>query len=342
MPLWTDVIDPATQTGYARAALKEFDEKNNLLSTFLPNKTIPNIVASFDQADNGLVEAAEYRAYDAEIEVGERKAASRKYIELPALGQKMPLGEYDQLRLRNAGDKEVLNQIKLDTKKVAQAIASRMEYQRGVVISTGKATIDQARFQVADDFGRSPGMNLTATTLWDVDGVDIIDDLVSWTEAYKGHNGEAPGTVLMSQKIYRRLRHGANLTNSQTGRPLSNREIEDMLSDYGVPQVKVYDRKVKLRKQGLVRTTPENQLFLLPSSTGENNPSGTQLGASFWGQTLTSSELSWGIEPGFRPGIVTGMYRNEEPPVVATVIADAIGMPVLANADLAMAVKVLA
>ena len=42
-----------------------------------------------------------------------------------------------------------------------------------------------------------------------------------------------------------------------------------------------------------------------------------------------------------QPGLVTGVYRGEKPPMIAEVISDAIAMPVLANANLSFVADVL-
>lgn len=339
--LWTELIDPATLTGYTRAALQAIDSKNTLAS-YLPNKTTANILVGFDQTENGLVEAAEYRAYDAEIEIGEGRGKSRKQIELPTLGQRIPVSEYDQLRLRNAGSDQYLQQIKGTAKQVAKAVAHRMEYQRGVLLHTGKATIDQARYSLDEDFGRKAELDVTATKFWNDPTADIIEEAREWCAVYREENDEDPGSWLMSTKAYGMLRRMDIFQNTVTGRPVTSRDIESILLDHDIPPIKLYDAKVKLRKQGVQRIIPEGITLMLPAPTGTNNPDGTDLGASFWGQTLTSSELDWGIAAGDRPGIVTGVFRNKRPPVIAEVVADAIGMPVLANANLSMSAKVLA
>ena len=69
--------------------------------------------------------------------------------------------------------------------------------------------------------------------------------------------------------------------------------------------------------------------------------SATDLGATFWGRTLTATDPDWAIEDAEQPGIVAGVYKNEKPPMGLEVIGDAIGLPVLANGDRSIAVKVL-
>src|SRR4051794_29540276 len=100
MALWTDLIDPATLTGYARESLADYEQRQGTLARWLPNRYIPDIVARFIKGRTGLVDVAKFRAYDAELEPGRRQQANRVTIELPALGQWMPNTEYEQLRAR--------------------------------------------------------------------------------------------------------------------------------------------------------------------------------------------------------------------------------------------------
>ena len=72
------------------------------------------------------------------------------------------------------------------------------------------------------------------------------------------------------------------------------------------------------------------------------NEDGTDLGATFWGRTVSSQFPSWGIEPGEQPGVVAGVFGEESVGASIEVQGDSIGEPVLRNANAAMAVKVLA
>jgi len=87
---------------------------------------------------------------------------------------------------------------------------------------------------------------------------------------------------------------------------------------------------------------PDNELLMLPEPVEPDAWEQTQLGATFWGQTLSSQEADWGIAEADQPGVVVGVYRAEKPPMIAEVVSDAIGMPVLANANLSLKATVLA
>ena len=68
MALWTDVIDPATLTGYARASLEEYEQRKGSLASFLPNEQVEDINVRLNVGNGGLVESAHFRAFDAEPE----------------------------------------------------------------------------------------------------------------------------------------------------------------------------------------------------------------------------------------------------------------------------------
>ena len=65
------------------------------------------------------------------------------------------------------------------------------------------------------------------------------------------------------------------------------------------------------------------------------------MGRTWWGQTLSASELDWGIEPAEAAGIVAAVLRNGNVPPIVEVVADAISLPVLGNAALSLSLTVL-
>ena len=67
----------------------------------------------------------------------------------------------------------------------------------------------------------------------------------------------------------------------------------------------------------------------------------SQLGGTFWGETLSAAEESYGIPVEDAPGLVAAVYRGDQPPHIAEVLCDAIALPVLANANLSLSAKVL-
>ena len=333
MPLWTDLIDPATLTGYVRASLQAYEEAKGSLSRWLPNVLVNDINVRFIQGPNGLVAEARFRAYDAEPEIGKLDGGKRVTLELPALSLTIPVSEYDQLRNRRAPDVDVKRAI-LDTADIiARGISDRMERLRGTVLRTGKATVNQDNYLMDEDFGRDPALNVTATTLWTTAAVDRLGQMQDYFDLYRSkNNGEAPGTILAPQRAFRALQSGSQLATALVGggsRPASVAEVHNTVEGAGFPAITIYDRSTSGG-----RVLPDDTILLLPAQ-GQS-----ALGATFWGATLTSTDPDYQLA-GREPGVVTGVYRGEKPPMIAEVIGDAIGMPVLANANLSMAIKVL-
>lgn len=337
MALWTDLIDPATLTGYARRSLEEYEAERGTLAQFLPNREVADTVVRFVSGQAGLVEEARFRAYDAEPDTGKGAPSKRTILELPALGQNIPVSEYEQLRTRNSADEIVERSILRTTDRVVRAVADRIERLRGIVLNTGVATIPE--LGAADNFGRSASHDVAAPDLWSDPTADRLAFLEGIIDVYRETNGVEPGSILLTNRVFRALAAGdqfrTQLLNGAS-RPATEADIRGIVTGAGLPDIIRYDRRTSSGK-----VLDDSKLFLLPAPVDTNDSDGTELGATFWGQTLTSTDERYGIEESEQPGIVAGVYRGEKPPMIAEVISDAIALPVLANANLSLAAKVL-
>lgn len=339
MALWTDLITPAELTGYVRAALEDLEVNNKSLARWLPNTFVSDIQVRFNKGQKGLVAEAQFRAFDAEPEIAGGVSGQRVILELPALGQKRVLSEYDQLRMRNASDAVLQNSILQEADNVARAIADRIERLRGTVLETGKATSTQANFSFDDDFGRSAGHTVTAPALWSLANTDRLSQIAAWMEVYRTSNdGADPGTVLMSRRAFTALASGDQFKTVMVGgatRPAIEGEVREYLSAAGVPPIEIYDRRTSAG-----RVLSDDKILMLPAPVDPNGGF-SRLGATFWGQTLTSMEPTYGIADVDQPGVVVGAHKADTIPHIASVESDAIALPVLANADLSFVAKVL-
>ncbi len=337
MALWTDLIDPATLTGYARRSLEEYEAEKGTLARFLPNREVADTVVRFISGQKGLVEEARFRAYDAEPEVGKGEPGKRTILELPAVGQNIPVSEYEQLRTRNSSDEVVEKSILRTTDRVVRAVADRIERLRGIVLNTGVATIPE--LGAADNFGRSASHDVTAPEVWTDPDADRLAFLETITDVYRESNGVEPGAIVLTNRVFRALAAGnqfrVQLLNGGS-RPATEADVRGIVTGAGLPDIVRYDRRTSSGK-----VLDDSKLFLLPAPVDTDDWESTELGATFWGQTLTSTDERYGIEESEQPGVVAGVYRGEKPPLIAEVISDAIALPVLANADLSLAAKVL-
>ena len=149
--------------------------------------------------------------------------------------------------------------------------------------------------------------------------------------------------MVMSSRVLRALA-GLDQFKSQlldgASRPATIADVRAVLSAAGLPDIYVYDRRVSVGGVS-TKVIPDDRVLMLPAPVDTNDFQGTELGATFWGRTLTSTDSEWSIPDMEQPGLVAGVYRNPKPPMGVEVISDAIGMPVLANADLSFAADVL-
>lgn len=342
MALWTDIIDPATLTGYARASLADYEATRGTLARWLPNRTVPAIDVRFVAGSYGLVDIADFRAYDAEPTIGRQVSAKRITIELPAIGQNIPVSEYNQLRAQGSAlsDETALMTIQRTTDTVVRSVADALERLRGTVLQTGRATV--AGF-MDDNFGRAAGNTVAATVPWSTSTADALNDLTVWSDLYRDVNGEAPGAILMSTRVLRAMSALAQFRTqlaSGSTRPATAADAQVTVAANGLPQIYLYDRRVSVGGVS-TKVIGDDQVLLLPAPVDVNDWQGTQLGATYWGRTLTSTVPGWDIPDASQPGLVAGVYRAEKPPMIAEVVSDAIALPVLANANLSFAADVL-
>lgn len=345
MTLWTDIIDPADLTGYTRAYLEDYEATQGSLAQFLPNRFVSDISVRFIRGGQGLQPVADFRAYDAAPKLGKLDEGQRVTIDLPALGQIIPVSEYNQLRAQggaaNISDALALETVQKAARAVARAVVGRIEHLRGVVIDTGKATVPGF---MDDNFGRAGASAFTAAALISVAATDLLGMAQDWIDGYSDrNNGDEPGAVVVSPKG---LRNMAKLDQFATGlvgggsRPATAADARATWEAAGLPQIVVYNRKVNLAGT-TSRVLDEDKFYFLPAPVDPNSEEGSPLGATHWGRTLTSTDPAFGIGDTEQPGLVVGAFRNERPPMIAELVSDAIALPTLANPDLAMAVEVL-
>lgn len=348
MSLWTEVVEPAALTGYARAALEDYEVNRASLAPFLPNSTVADIVARVTRGETGMVDAALYRAYDAETAIGGARPGARLTFDLPPLGKKERVSEYDQLRARGAANPDaVLSSIERVTVRRVRSVADRIEYARGQLLVTGKVTIAENGFIADLDFGRAAGHTVAPATLWtDATNADSLSDLDAWSTTYRNENGQDPGAILTSTRVLNLMMRSQKLRaltvggTTTTPAIVSRQAVREVLSAFGLAPIVIYDRTVNLGA-GVVRVIPDDRILLLPAPTDPFDPDGTDLGATFWGSTLESTDPSYAIEDAEQPGIVAGTYREDDP-LGVWVKATAISVPALANPNLSLVADVAA
>lgn len=351
--LWTDLIDPAELTGYARQEQEAYERMTGTLARYLPNEFVPDIVARFEVGRAGLQPVAPFRSYDAETPLGKLPGRQRVIIELPPIGEKLRVSEYDQLRMRgNVANTAILNSVLDVTRQIVRDVNNRLEVARGQAIETATLDIDENGFVQAADWERDASMEPAApAALWsDATNATPLADLLGWVDAYRDLNNEEPGSILVNKNILLNLARTAemrNLYSTLVGRPsqINRNALNEVMADNDLPPFDIYERRAVFDTgdgQGTIARPilSPHKLFLLPAQSDPNGGN-NGFGATYWGQTLEADEPEYGLQPEEQPGIVAGTWKTRDP-IGVWVHCNAIGLPVIGDANRSMVVPVLA
>lgn len=334
--LSTDYIEAAELTGYVRAALEDLPQNTFGLSQYLPDTPTDDIDFRANVGGSGLRKTAAFRSYDAESPIGARKGIHTIQGELPPISEKIRLGEYDRLKMRNLSD-AVRNAIMDDGVERAKAIHTRIEIARGDLLMTGKVAIEENGLALEADFGRASNHTQTAATRWD-NGGDPIEDLLAWVQIYVATNGVRPGEILTSEQVVAALMrnpmiHEYVLAPGATQNIVTREALNALLQSFGLPGLTTYDAQVDDGTGGARSILDPKRILFLP-------PAGQKIGETLWGVTAESLDERYQIDAAEAPGVVVGSYSDNDPVGMWTK-ASAISLPVAPNTNLTLSGLVL-
>ena len=341
----TEFIEPTMLTGVIREALSDLQINRFTLSRWLPNVQIDDINFEFVKGGGGLAEASVYRSWDVESKIGRREGIGKVMGELPPISEKIPLNEYDRLRLRKLTRTDVLPFIARDAERLARNIAARFELARGQALVNAQVPVTELMQTVS--FGRTGSHSVTASTLWsDHTNATPIDDLESWVQTYVDTNGLEPSVILMPRTVLQNMRQCAQmirqvfpLAPAGTAPMINADQVSTVLGSMGLPAIELYDAQVKVDGTS-TRVTPSDSLVMLPAPGGTSAAAPTDLGATLLGTTAEALEPEYGLAPGEQAGIVAGTWKTKDPVRLWTHAA-AVGLPILREPDLTFKAKVL-
>lgn len=337
----TDII------AFARAVQTPADYA--LTANVMPERQI-NGVKFKTRRTSRRVNAAKYRAYDAQTPVASREV---KRIEtegmLPPLGQKYLVGELETILLaarRGQDATELVESLYEDTAAHTLSIRSRLELAVGDLLTDGKFTLAGENGLTIEYDANVPTANMpTAATAWTDPTADALADEMAWLEVLRASGAPMPEKVVTSYKArallagndaYRAAYYGSvNGSNTPTA-TLAPNEVNTVRARYNLPPIEIYDVQIPKDDGTMARPIPEDRWIMVP-------PNRAQWGETQYGITAESIALTTGDNPTIEleeaPGIIV-THGWQDDPVQVWTKGSAVAMPVLYVPDIHITAKV--
>lgn len=348
-----EFIDPAVAVNIARTTLADYDvNDSNSLAHYLPSQEVPDIEYEISVGqDAGFITAANWRTFGgattSETWGGGQKSRGR----FMPLARNFTLDEEGALRQRNNSDALIEREASNLVRRASKAIAIAVNRQRANALQHGHVKIEgSGGLRQTVDFGRDERLTTVAPKLFSDETADILGYIESLADLYEEINGYRPEQVMIPSEVRRRINIHPQIvgaaTDSTTRPRATQSELSTLFSEYRLPEIidtpngiiQVDDLDTgKVRR---VRLFDRDSILFLPKGGNATDPENSVLGRTFWGKTMSSDLPEFSGTGGDLPGIVAAVLE-ESWPYKQEVIADALAMPVLFNANLTMKAKVL-
>lgn len=348
-----DFIEPEVAVRLARKTLAEFDiNDSNSLANYFPSKEVDDIEYEIEIGkDAGFITAANWRAFGgnttSETWGGGEKARGR----FMPLSRNYTLDEEGALRMRNNSQIMMEREASNLVRRAAKSIAISVNRQRANALQHGHVKIEgSGGLRQTVDFGRDERFTTVAPKLFTDETADILGYLESLSDLYEEVNGYRPEQVMIPSEVRRMINRHPQIvgaaTDSSTRPRATQSELRTLFAEYDLPEIvdtpngiiQVDDLETgKTRK---VRLFDRDSILFTPKGGNAADVESSILGRTLWGRTQSSELPDFKGTGGDLPGIVAAVIR-EGFPYKEEVIADALAMPVLFNANLTMKAKVL-
>jgi hypothetical protein len=340
-------ITPTEIIAFARAV--QTPEDYALTLNVMPERQI-NGVKWRTRRTSRRVNAAKYRAYDAQTPVASREV---KRIEtegmLPPLGQKYLVGELETILLaarRGQDGAELVESLYDDVAAHVVSIRSRLELAVGDLLTDGKFTLAGENGLTVEYDAQVPSANMpTAAVPWTDPTSDPIADELAWIEVLRASGAPMPEKVVTSydarallagNNAYRAAYYGSvNPSNTPTA-TLAPNEVDAVRARYNLPPIEIYDVQIPKDDGTMARPLPKDRWIMVP-------PNRRQWAETQYGITAESIALTTDDNPAIEleeaPGIIV-THGWQDDPVQVWTKGSAVAMPVLYVPDIHITAKV--
>lgn len=338
--MYTPDIRTAVQLTAETRAAAQIASTGFALEAYLPNQDNYSLSFNFNVNQVAINEAASYRSFSTEAELGRTGGTESRAGKLPPISRKYLVEELDQLILYGQGD-ALGGELEKYARRLGASIAARVEIGRGQAIETGTVVLAERGLQFTINFGRKSEHTVTASKVHSDITASVITDLDSWAAVYRLSNGTNPDVTLISTRLMSYWQKNTELISLAIGRGsdlpsrISVVDVLSVLSDYNHGGIRVFDEAING-----TRVISDDKLIFLPSSGSALVGDGGALGSTDWGIPAEAINPTYGIPVNDRPGIFAGAFAESDPERTE-VLASAIVLPIMTNANATFAADVL-
>jgi hypothetical protein len=338
--MYNDTFRSATElTGVARGAADAV-EAADALTPLMPSVDSFTLDFDLDADELALPRAASFRSFDATAPYGKEKSIGSRKGSLPASSIKLKLGEYSQLRMRQASDDAIGDAIERKARQNGQSLAIRAILARGDVIANGSVTLAQENgLTTVIDFGRPAGNTVAAGTVWSNPASTPLTDILAWLAYYNVLNGGPTNSVITSTQVMNALAINTSIITAARGSSstgltrIAPAEVLSVLAAYGLTNVTVYDKQYEDQFGVTRRVIAADRFILVPSTDGGFFGDAGPLGQTLWGVPAEAFEDSYGVTGEDRAGIFAAAFKESDPERI-DVLNSSIFLPAASTAGL--------
>lgn len=326
---------PSFLTKYVRGLKDRNKTKPYTLEAILPTKSQGDLEYKFNKGGSALAEAATYRAYGTESPIGETGEFMEVRGKLPTISEKLPLTEYEDLRLRKLGDDspEMKAEVLDYAEELTFRVLDRVEMARAEALFTGKVELAENGVVASIDFGRSGTHNANADTAWsNTSSADPIADLIACQGLIETSGGIVTD-IVMNPATYAKMKQtdavrNAAAVNGIAPGNVTNSAINTILESYDLPGITV-DRRLVRPKGGSTGPVIANDRVILADRDAGTTPFG-----------VTAEQLEFANDGSVKGGGLFAMSWKDFDPVTVWTKVSGIVVPVLSAPNLTVGLDV--
>lgn len=306
----------------------ENDKAPTLADEFLPNGQTFSTTFAYDIVKKSNHIAA-YIGFGAEPPVIDRDAVAHKMGEVAKLGLKYIATEEELLALNqarsNAERSAMVDALTVKAADLVNALNKRVDISKLEALLKGTFSYNKNGVKISVNYGVDAPTVKSGTGAWTEGTAKPLSDLIAWNDAYVTKNGNPADAIIMSRESASLLQTNEEFITEARGASgtfsrISMTEVNDILSGYGLPPVRIQNQRSVTVKD--IYTGNEEVIEFLPKYRVVFASRGA--GQFLFGPT---------VENNYQPGIDLRAYDKFEP-IQSVIRVAAAGVPVIENPDL--------